>query len=165
MALRTLTQRCKIFFRGARQFYPGPPKFYPSMLCGSIVLEHFPNDDPPQSPFACEPNAHLMLTVLSNLVVDHVLQRHYQTGPVSAAAYSAATTVPATCQPQCSHCSCGPSHCTCDTHCTLATQGFACTGAGGYIYSGQDTGRSLIATPSCLAGILSIDRTKGALAL
>jgi len=36
---------------------------------------------------------------------------------------------------------------------------------GEYIYSGQGTGWTLIATPSCLAGILPIDRTKGTLSL
>ena len=42
------------FFRGARQFFPGPPNFSPSMLCGSIFLQHFPqNDDTPQSTCAC----------------------------------------------------------------------------------------------------------------
>ena len=38
------------FFRGARQFPPGPPNFSPSMLCGSNVLQRFlKNDDTPQS--------------------------------------------------------------------------------------------------------------------
>ena len=38
------------FFRGARQFFPGPPIFSPSMLCGSTCLQHFPqNGDTPQS--------------------------------------------------------------------------------------------------------------------
>jgi hypothetical protein len=38
------------FFRGARQFFPGPPNFSPSMLCGSNFLQRFlKNDDTPQS--------------------------------------------------------------------------------------------------------------------
>ena len=44
------------FFRGARQFFPGPPNFSPSMLCGSNFLQHFPqNGDTPQSPFRLSP--------------------------------------------------------------------------------------------------------------
>jgi hypothetical protein len=39
------------FFRGARQFFPGPPNFSPSMLCGSNFLQRLlKNDDTPQSP-------------------------------------------------------------------------------------------------------------------
>jgi hypothetical protein len=43
------------FFRGARQFFPGPPNFSPSMLCGSNFLQRFlKNDDTPQSTeFGC----------------------------------------------------------------------------------------------------------------
>ena len=38
------------FFCGARQFFPGPPNFSPSMLCGSNFLQRFlKNDDTPQS--------------------------------------------------------------------------------------------------------------------
>ena len=38
------------FFRGARQFFPGPPNFSPSMLCGSNFLQRFSkNGDTPQS--------------------------------------------------------------------------------------------------------------------
>jgi hypothetical protein len=38
------------FFRGARQFFPGPPNFSPSMLCGSNFLQRFSKKgDTPQS--------------------------------------------------------------------------------------------------------------------
>ena len=38
------------FFREARQFFPGPPNFSPSMLCGSNFLQRFSkNGDTPQS--------------------------------------------------------------------------------------------------------------------
>ena len=45
------------FFRGARQFFPGPPNFSPSMLCGSNFLQRFlKNDDTPQSIVGCDDN-------------------------------------------------------------------------------------------------------------